>query len=253
MTKPMKIIAIANQKVGVGKTTSAINIGAGLTQLGKRVLLIDLDPQANLTSSLGIMALESDKAIYQFLKGETPFEGIWVDRTGMMVLPSMPDLSMAEKELAGMLGREFLLKERIGKPWGFDYILIDCPPSLGLLTLNALTTAKEVFLPLKMEGLALQGMGELIQTVETVKKWLNKVLTVTGVIRTRFEARKTCNREVNEKIKASFGYKVFETQIREDVSLAETSTAGKTILEYRPDSQGAEDYLALCTEIIARG
>ena len=140
----MKIIAIANQKAGVGKTTSAINIGAGLTQLGKRVLLIDLDPQANLTHSLGITVHESNKTIYQVVKGEAPFEEIWVDRAGMKVLPSTIHLSGAETELSGLRGRDCLLKEGIGRPWGFDYILLDCPASLGLLTLNAFTTAKEI-------------------------------------------------------------------------------------------------------------
>jgi chromosome partitioning protein len=249
----MNIIAIANQKAGVGKTTSAIHIGAGLHQLGKRVLLIDLNPQANLTHSLGIMANGLDKTVYHVLKGEVPIEAIWIDRTGMKVLPSTPALAGAEMELSGMPGREFLLKEGIGRPWGFDYILIDCPPSLGLLTLNALTTAKEILIPVGMEILALQGMRELLQTVEVVKKWLNRVLTVAGVIQTRLDARKTFDREVEEKIKAYFGDKVYKTQIREDISLAKASSFGKTVFEYNSDSPGAKNYSALCTEIIERG
>ena len=246
----MKIIAIANQKAGVGKTTSAINIGAGLRQLGKRVLLIDLDPQANLTSSLGITARPASKTIYQVLKGEVPFEAIWVDRTGMMVLPSALDLSGADLKLSGVLGREFLLRERIGRPWGFDYILIDCPPSLGLLTLNALTAAKEIYIPLQIDVSTLQGVRKLLQMVEMVKKWLNKVLTVTGVIQTRFDPRKTLKGEVEEKIKTLIGNRVLRTEIREDLSLAEASSVGKTIFEYQPDSQGGKDYSALCNEIL---
>ncbi len=248
----MKIIAIANQKAGVGKTTSAIHIGAGLHQLGKRVLLIDLNPQADLSHSLGIMVHESDKTVYQVIKGKASVEEIWIDRGGMKVLPSAPALSRAEMELSGVPGREFLLKEGIGRPWGFDYILIDCPPSLGLLTLNAFTTAKEIFIPVGMEVLALQGMRELLQTVEVVKKWFNRVLTITGVIRTRFDARKIFNREVEEKIRAHFRDKVFKTQIRQDISLAEASSFGKTVFEYKPDSPGAENYSALCSEIIER-
>ena len=246
----MKIIAIANQKAGVGKTTSVINIGAGLRQLGKRVLLIDLDPQANLTSSLGVIAHQLHKAIYQVLKGEAPFEEIWVDRTGMKVLPSTLDLSGADLELSGMPGREFLLKERIGRPWGFDYILIDCPPSLGLLTLNALTAAKEIYIPLQTDVSTLQGLRKLLQTVEMVKRWLNKALTVTGVIHSRFDPRNTLNGEVEDKIKALFGNRVFRTEIREDSSIAEASSAEKTIFEYGPDSQGEKDYSALCNEIL---
>ncbi len=246
----MKIIAIAHQKAGVGKTTSAINIGAGLCQVGTRVLLIDLNPQANLTYSLGIMAHQLRKAIYQMLKGEVPLEAIWVDRSGMMVLPSSLDLSRADLDLSGILGREFLLKERIGRPWGFDYILIDCPPSLGLLTLNAFTTAKEIYIPLQMDVLTLQGVRKLLQMVEVVKKWLNQVLGVTGVIQTRIDPRKTFNGEVEEKIKAMFGNRVFRTDIQEDSSIAEACSVGKTIFEYNPESQGGKDYSALCNEII---
>ena len=249
----MRIIAIANQKGGVGKTTSTINIGAGLNQLGKKVLLIDLDPQAHLTYSTGIAAHELTRTIYQVLKGEATVEDIILDRNGVKLIPSTLDLSGAEIELSGMPGREFLLNEGINRPKGFDFILIDCPPSLGLLTLNAFTTSKEIYIPLQMEFLALQGMGKLLQTVEVVKKRLNKDLAITGVIGTRFDGRKTLNREVEEKIKAHFGDKVFKTFIRENISLAEAPSFGKTIFEYKPDSHGAEDYLALCREIIERG
>ena len=249
----MRTIAIANQKGGVGKTTSTLNIGAGLALLRKKVLLIDLDPQAHLTYSLGIMAHELTRSIYEVLKGEAAVEEAMLDRGGVKVLPSTLDLSGAEIELAGMPGREFLLREGLDRPGGFDYALIDCPPSLGLLTLNAFTTAKEIYIPMQMEFLALQGMGKLLQTVEVVKKRLNKELSVTGVIGTRFDVRKVLNREIEEKIKAHFGDRVFKTRIRENISLAEAPSHGKSNFEYRPDSHGAEDYLALCKEIIGRG
>jgi chromosome partitioning protein len=249
----MKTIAIANQKGGVGKTTTTMNIGAGLAQLGKRVLLIDLDPQAHLTYSMGILAHELTRTVYQVLKGEAAVEDVILDRNGVKLIPSTLDLSGAEIELSGLPGREFLLREGIGRPRGFDFILIDCPPSLGLLTLNAFTTAKEVYIPLQMEFLSLQGMGKLTQTIEVVKKRLNKDLAITGVIGTRFDSRKVLNRETEDKVKAHFSGKVFKTFIRENISLAEAPSFGKSIFEYRPDSHGAEDYLALCREIIERG
>jgi len=249
----MKTIAIANQKGGVGKTTTTLNIGAGLAQLGKKVLLVDLDPQAHLTYSMGILAHELTRTVYQVLKGEATVEDVILDRNGVKLIPSTLDLSGAEIELSGLPGREFLLKEGINRPRGFDFILIDCPPSLGLLTLNAFTTAKEIYIPLQMEFLSLQGMGKLTQTIDVVKKRLNKDLTITGVIGTRFDSRKVLNREIEDKVKAHFGDKVFKTLIRENISLAEAPSFGKSIFEYRPESHGAEDYLALCREIIERG
>jgi chromosome partitioning protein len=248
----MKTIAIANQKGGVGKTTTTLNIGAGLTRLDKKVLLIDLDPQAHLTYSMGIMAHELTRTIYQVLKGEVTVETVILDSDGVKLIPSTLDLSGAEIELSRLPGREILLRTAISRPRDFDYILIDCPPSLGLLTLNAFTTAKEVYIPIQMEFLALQGMGKLLQTVEAVRKRLNKDLGITGVIGTRFDSRKVLNREIKDKVKANFGDKVFKTLIREDISLAEAPSFGKSIFEYRPDSHGAEDYLALCREIVER-
>ncbi len=260
------IIALINQKGGVGKTTSVINIGAGLTMLAKQVLLIDLDPQAHLTYSLGIQAHELDKTIYEVLKNEATVKEVIIERncsfvgnapegTGkycLSVIPSTLDLSGAEIELSGVAGREFLLKEALNKLRGFDYVLIDCPPSLGLLTLNALTTAQEVYIPLQTEFLALQGMSKLLQTVEIVKKRLNKGLEITGIIGTRFDGRKKLNKEIAEKIKKYFGNKVFNTLIRDNIALAEAPSFGKTIYEYKPDSYGAEDYIKLCREIIER-
>jgi len=248
----MKIIALLNQKGGVGKTTSCINIGAGLAKLGQKVLLVDLDPQAHLTCSLGIQADDSDKTIYEILKGEKTASEVLVDRGGIHVIPSSLNLSGAEIELSGVAGREFLLREAFTPLSGYDYVLLDCPPSLGLLTLNALTTAQEVYIPLQTEFLALQGMSKLLQTIEVVKKRLNPPLEITGIIGTRFDSRKNLNQEVVSKIKGHFGNKLFPTLIRDNVALAEAPSFGKTIFEYKPDSYGADDYNHLCQDILAR-
>lgn len=248
----MKIVALINQKGGVGKTTSAINIGAGLKQLGQRVLLVDLDPQAHLTYSLGIVAHELEKTVYQLLKGESRLEETIIERNGLKVIPATLDLSGAELELSSVAGREFLLREILSGLRGFDYVLLDCPPSLGLLTLNALTTAHEVIIPLQAEYLALSGLSKLMQTIEIVQKRLNQNLKIAGIIATRYDGRKKLNNEVVEKIKEHFGEKVYHTLIRDNISLAEAPSFGKNIFEYRPDSYGAIDYLNLCREILNR-
>lgn len=249
----MQIIALTNQKGGVGKTTCAINIGAGLNRLGKRVLLIDLDPQAHLTYSLGIPAHELKNTVYELLKGTVSLKEIIIERDGLSLVPSSLNLSGAEIEFSGLAGREFLLKETTEGLKKFDYVFIDCPPSLGLLTLNALTTAQNVYIPLQTEFLALQGMTKLLETIAIVKKRLNKNIEITGIIATRFDNRKNLNREVVEKIKEYFGNKLFNTLIRDNISLAEAPGFGKTIFEYKSNSYGAKDYLDLCKEIIKRG
>jgi chromosome partitioning protein len=248
----MKIIALINQKGGVGKTTSAINIGAGLKQLGQKVLLVDLDPQVHLTYSLGIVAHDLEKTVYQLLKGEIRLLETIIERDGLKIIPSTLDLSGAEVELSSVAGREFLLREALADLQGFDYVLLDCPPSLGLLTLNALTTAQEVYIPLQTEYLALSGLSKLLQTIEIVQKRLNDSLIISGIIATRYDSRKKLNNEVVEKIKEHFGDKLFPTLIRDNISLAEAPSFGKTIFEYKPDSYGAMDYLALCREILNR-
>jgi len=245
-------IALINQKGGVGKTTSTINLGAGLSMLGKSVLLVDLDPQAHLTYGLGIQAHELDYTVYEVLRGEIPAAEAIVHRDGLEVLPSSLSLSAAEIELSAMAGREFLLKEALSGLPLYDFILLDCPPSLGLLTLNALTAAQEVFIPLQTEFLALQGMSKLVDTVKVVKKRLNPDLTISGIIGTQFDARKKLNREVVEKIREYFANKLFETLIHDNVALAEAPSYGQTIFEYRPDCRGAQDYLALSQETVAR-
>lgn len=250
-----RIIAITNQKGGVGKTTSCCNIGDGLHRLSKKVLMIDIDPEAHLTYSLGIPAHKLDVTVNDLLENKYAPEDIMIDRKGMHIIPSSMELSGAEIELSKEPGGEFMLKEAIGDFLdNYEYTLIDCPPSLGYLTLNALTTANEIFVPLQTEYLALRGLRRLTETIDIVKNRLNNNnLEITGVIATRFHQRKNLHKEVVENIKGHFGEKVFKTLIRENISLAEAPSGGKTIFEYEPNSHGAEDYRKLCKEIIRRG
>ena len=249
---PMISIALINQKGGVGKTTSAVNIGAGLAQLGKKVLLIDLDPQAHLTYALGLSAHSLPKTVYELLKGEASVSDILQKRGNLHLLPSSLNLSGSDIELAGVAGREYLLKEALQEVKGYHVLLIDCPPSLGLLTLNALTTARAVYIPVQTEFFALQGMSKLLETVQLVQKRLNKHLELMGIIGTLYDERKNLNREVVGKIRKTFGAKLFRTLIRDNVALAEAPSHGQTIFEYQPASHGATDYLQLCGEMIRR-
>lgn len=249
-----RIIALVNQKGGVGKTTSTINIGAGLTSLGYAVLLIDLDSQANLTYSLGLPAYELTKTIYEVLKGTLPAEDTIILKNGLHLIPASLSLSGAEIELSGIDGRELLLKRTLTDIIrNYDYIFIDCPPSLNLLTINALTIAKEVYIPLQTEFLAMQGMTQLIDTVNVVGDRFNKGLDITGIIGTRFDSRKNLNKEVIDKLKEYFKDKLFNTLIRDNIAIAEAPGFGLDIFSYRKDSYGAEDYLSLCKEIVKRG
>lgn len=243
-----KIITISNHKGGVGKTTSAINIGAGLNKLGKKVLLIDLDPQANLSQSLGVR--DQTKTVYSAIRGEHPLEPITILK-GLDLIPSTLDLSGAEVELAGEAGREFILRELI-EPLraAYHYIIIDSPPSLGLLTINAFTASDLIFIPLQAQYLALQGLTKLLEVIEKIKKRLNKDLKVGGVIITQYDNRKVLNRDVVATIHTHFKDNVFTTKIRDNVALAEAPTQGLDIFRYNPKSYGAEDYLALCKEIL---
>lgn len=248
----MSVIAVINQKGGVGKTTSVLNLGAGLARLDKRVLVIDLDPQAHLTYSMGVQAHELDLTIYNVLKGEASLEETFLERDGLLLVPSNQDLSGAEMEFAMEAGREFLLRESLSSLKGFDYVLLDCPPSLGLLSLNALTSAHEVYIALQTEFLALQGLTSLLETVEKTRQRLNHRLKITGIIATRYDSRKVLNQEVAEKIREHFGEKVFSTFIRDNISLAEAPSFGRNIFEYKPGSRGAKDYMSLCKEILQR-
>lgn len=244
------IISLLNHKGGVGKTTSAINIGAGLVKLGKKVLLLDLDPQANLTLSLGVP--RQRVTIYESMRGESELVPYQV-KDGLDVIPSTLDLSGAEMELINEAGREFILRE-LFEPLieEYDFIIIDCPPSLGLLTLNALTSSTFVIIPLQTEFLALQGLTKIKQVIDKVKFRLNKKLKIGGVVATMYDSRKILNRDVVATIKKYFGKKVFNTLIRDNVALAEAPASRQDIFEYNGRSNGAKDYLALCRELLER-
>ena len=245
-----KVISISNHKGGVGKTTSTINIGAGLNMLGKTVLLIDLDPQANLSQSLGLV--EPERTIYGALRGEYKLQPIEILK-GLDVIPSTLDLSGAEVEMSGEAGREYILRELL-EPIraSYDYILIDSPPSLGLLTLNSFVASDIVLIPLQAQYLALQGLSKLLEVIDKIKKRLNKDLRVGGVFVTQYDSRKVLNRDVVATIEAHFKDEVFKTKIRDNIALAEAPAQGVDIFRYNPKSTGAEDYLCLSKEILSK-
>jgi chromosome partitioning protein len=251
MSSP-EIIAFCNQKGGVGKTTCALNVAVGLTQLGKKVLVVDFDPQAHLTYSIGIDAHDLKSTIYPIMKGDVPLSDAIMDAKGMRVLPANMDLSLLEAEMALLPKRELLLKKRLSSVDDVHYVIIDCPPSAGLLTINALVACHEVFIPLQMEFLALKGMSRLLALIEEVKKKFNKDAPTYRVIATRFDGRKRLNNAIMDKVRERFGARVFKAVIRENIAVAEAPSFGQSIFEYAPKSHGAEDYLALCKEIIKR-
>ena len=246
-----KAISITNHKGGVGKTTTAINIGAGLNMAGKNILLVDLDPQANLSQSLGIME-PPEANIYRAIRGEAPVMPVGI-LPGLDLIPSTLDLSGAEIELSGEIGREYILRELLDPLRGkYDYILIDCPPSLGLLTVNALTASQEVIIPIQAHYLALHGLGKLTEVVEKIRRKLNPELKIGGILLTQYDSRKILNRDVEATIRDQFPEEVFNTKIRDNIALAEAPTQGVDVFRYSPKSYGAQDYGALCGEILTR-
>jgi len=254
MSTKERIIACVNQKGGVGKTTSVVNIATGLARRKKKVLVIDLDPQGHLTQSFGLEGADiENKTIHNLLLDEIFPKAAIQSKYGVDIIPSDLSLSGADLELGAVAGREFLLKEILANKeikGKYDYILIDCSPSLGILTINGLNASKEIFIPVQAEFLALKGISLLLQTVETIQKRLNPELVITGVIATMFDARKKLNTEVLETLEKYFGEKVFKTKIRSNVKLGEAPSFGQPIFEYAGDSNGAADYKALVSEII---
>lgn len=249
LNKATKIIAISNHKGGVGKTTSTLNIGAALAKLKKSVLLVDLDPQSHLSDSVGIE--EPELSVYDLLKGKKVVPTNL--STNLDIIPSSIDLSGADVELTNEIGRELLLKKQFAKlEKHYDFILIDCPPSLNLLTINAFVAATEIYIPLQAEYLAFKGLSRLVDIIEKVKDSLNPNLAISGVFVTRYDSRKVLNKQIVDISKDHFEDKFFKTNIRENIALAEAPSNHQNIFEYAPKSNGATDYLMLGKEILKR-
>jgi chromosome partitioning protein len=249
------VIVIANQKGGVGKTTTAMNLGVALTELGQRILLVDLDPQSALSAGLGVDSYQLDETIYDVLVDSrvTMQSVIRPIRANLDVVPSNIDLAAAEIELISAIGREYIFKEALAPVRGnYDYILVDSPPSLGLLTVNALTAADEVIIPLQCEYLALRGMRSLLETIEKVKAKLNPHLEIRGILGTMFNARTLHAQEVMEEIRSIFGDKVFDVVVKSSIRFAEAPVVHQSLLEYDPRHEGAMAYRKLA-EVIVNG
>jgi chromosome partitioning protein len=250
-----RIVAVVNQKGGVGKTTTAINLAASVAATGRRVLLVDMDPQSNASSGVGYPASRVELPIYVALIGEVAFGDVIrpTDITTLFVAPANHDLYGAELELATMPERERVLRRCLATVADqYDYILIDCPPSLGLLTLNALVAADAVIVPMQAEYFSLEGLGALTQTIEHVKKSLNPALTVEGVLFCMFDPRTNLSGAVKQEVVSYFGDKVYATLIPRNVRLSESPSHGKPILLYDLRSRGCQSYLELAQEFIAR-
>ncbi len=249
------IYAFANQKGGVGKTTTAVNLAAYLAHWGQRVLLVDIDPQANATASLGVERKELAASIYDALVREVPLQQIirLTNRVRLDLVPSSAQLAGATVELVGMLARERRLQQALEPVVSqYDYVLIDCPPSLGILTINALTAAQDgVIIPVQCEYLALEGLSQLIRTIELVRRALNPGLRVRGLVLTMFDPRTNLARQVVQEVQRHFGDRVFHTIVPRSVRLSEAPSYGEPILSYAPGSPGALAYQALARELLA--
>jgi len=250
-----RIIAIANQKGGVGKTTTSINLSSSLAARGKKVLLIDTDPQGNATSGYGIDKNELENTVYELILGECSIHDCIIKEVipNVSILPSNVNLAAAEIELIGVEKKEYILKQEVD--WirnQYDFIIIDCPPSLSMLTVNAMTTANTVLVPIQCEYYALEGLSQLIHTVNLVKERLNPELDMEGVVFTMYDSRTNLSMQVVENVKVHLGQQVYNTIIPRNIRLAEAPSYGQPINIYDPKSAGAEAYLQLADEVINR-
>ena len=251
-----RTIVIANQKGGVGKTTTAINLSASLAESGKKVLLIDMDPQGNSTSGLGIEKDEKEYTIYELLLGECSIEDCLSESIckDLIVVPSNINLAAVEIELIGTDGKEFILRDSVSSIKDkYDFILIDCPPSLNVLTINAMCTADTVLVPIQCEYYALEGLSQLMHTIELVKERLNPDLEIEGVVFTMYDARTNLSLEVVENVKGNLNQNIYKTIIPRNARLAEAPSYGMPITKYDTKSTGAESYRMLAEEVIHRG
>ena len=250
-----KIIAVANQKGGVGKTTTSVNLSAAFAEMGKKVLLIDCDPQGNATSGLGIEKDGLELSIYDDMINDTPMEEIILQtQFGLDMVPSVMDLAGAEVELVNLDDKQYRLKKAVELIKDkYDYILIDCPPSLGHVTLNALTAADSVLLPLQCEFYALEGLSQLLSTVQLVQEQLNGDLRIEGLVLTMYDSRTNLAEQVVEEVKTHFPDMVYATKIPRNVRLSEAPSFGKPIFAYASSSKGAQAYMSLAEEVIENG
>ncbi|USS90194.1 ParA family protein [Fructilactobacillus carniphilus] len=248
------IIALANQKGGVGKTTTAVNLGADLASAGKRVLIVDSDAQGNATSGVGISKQSIQHDVYDVLVSEAPLDSVIMQtqHEGLDIVPATIQLSGAEIELTPQMARETRLKNALGAVDDqYDFVLIDCPPSLGLITINAFTASDSILIPVQSEYYALEGLSQLLNTVQLVQKHFNPNLYIEGVLLTMYDARTNLGTQVNEEVRKFFKEKVYQTVIPRNVRLSEAPSHGLPIIDYDPRSKGAQVYLELTKEVLA--